>query len=613
MHPSSTLGPNSGGGNGGGGGDGGPDGGQGSNGGKKTTALAVGTALGVLGLLFVALAAGYYVRRKRRQADSDRRFMALQGDDDDGETSPHLERSIPAATYSEEKHPFGGPLGVLGALGLAGIVGTVTGSRNVRNVRERRDMLADEDTRDFGEWYDERRRDGTGGSSWSLKSILGSRVRSREPSIASTAGGREKGDPFTDGAMLMRDEETGYAAGGSGRPHGRRQMSYTSAKSYVDPFADPIQEETEHHLNEENKNHTPERPYLHPLPQPLPTLRTILPISQGGHTLSPLSERTSQNTLSIHDVPNSVSSHSTSHNSPFDSGSSRLTSHTSLEQPRSPGPFTSSIISSNGSPNQSMRRSDSWWTRFSRTSFLDRRLSDASRHSGGMPDIRDPNPPPRLVAIEESVHSASPDRNSPKSPPSTSSRRGSSTARRPSEVYGGHNKSMSSVRTADTAAIERMAGTMDVVQRSGSQRTARTASTGSTSLKIDTRPSSWIQPSGDDANAGAYNGSELMTFASPIEMSPAEYIALQPRPPHALPSSTPAANNVSPASSGAVAARIQELEHRQSQDAAASTNTKQPEERTKKSHGKSVNYGLIQRPSLYVANPDHRTTPSNSS
>ncbi|RDB26194.1 Adagio protein 2 [Hypsizygus marmoreus] len=606
------------------------------DGGNHTIAVAVGTTFGILGLLIVGLGAAYYVRQRRRQKGSESRFMALRGGDhdDDDSNSAHLEGDIPPAGGFSEKQSFGGRhgwnLGVLNSLGLAGVAGAATGTRSVRNIPERRDMLADEDTREFGEWYGGRRRDGTGGSSWSLRSILGGGVRmvSRAPSNASTLGGaswREKADPFSDGAALMRDEETSYI--GATRPHSQRQSSQTSTRSYHDPFADPIQEEPlEHRWDDEDPDQTPKHPYLHPVPPQLPILRTILPISQGGHALSPLSERTSQNTLSLQDPAASVSSHTNSNNSPFNTSSSRLTSHSSSENPRSPGLFSSSMATSY-TPTQPMRRSDSWWARFSRSSFLDRRTSDASRNSAGMLDIRDPNPPPRLVAIEESVHSTSPDRHSPKSQASTSSQPGASTSRKASRVQGAHNKSMSSVRTADTDAIERMAGTVDVVQLMRT-RSQRTASTG-TNLSIDTRPESWIQHRGEDGETTEYGDRDkLTTFTSPVDMTPGEPFNEQPqtlteaststsyRPlPLPLVFSPTSPEKASPSSrSGAVAARIQAYERRQSQEqeVLSPTNTKQHEEQTKKrTHG--TNYGLIPRPSLFVANPDHRMIPSGDS
>jgi len=497
-------------------------------------------------------------------------------------------------------------------------VTAATGTRNIRHVPERRDMLADEDTRDFGAWYDARRRDGSGGSSWSLRSIIGPLRKSREPSIASSIGEtswKEKFYPFVDGAAVVRDDEASYA--GTSRPRGRRQISYTNTRSYHDPFADPIQEEPLYHYTDEDRTST--QLFLHPIPQQLPTLRTIFPVSQGGHPLSPLTERTSQNALSINDPPNSVSSHTTSLNSPFDSSSSRITSHTSLEATISPGPLSSSIIGATAS-NRPIKRSDSWWTRFSRTSFLDRRPSDSSR-SRGMPEFRDPNPPPRLVAIEESVHSASPDGHSPKSHLSSPSQQGplSGISRHASRLKGGHNKSLTSVKTADTEVIERIAGTMDVAQlgRSGSRRTASTGTIAS--LSIDTRPSSWIH----EDHADGYGDPELMTFSSPVEMADAESFSgrtdsYHPTTQAPTSSSSPMSGmkHSPPPSSGAVAARIQDFERRQSLDLQPPPlgNTRQREERSKKrTHDISVNYGLIPRASLFVANPDHRTQISGNS
>ena len=62
---------------------------------------------------------------------------------------------------------------LLYSLGLSGALGVATKMKNVGDGYQRRDMLADEDTRSFGEWYASGGKEGTEGSSWSLKSILG--------------------------------------------------------------------------------------------------------------------------------------------------------------------------------------------------------------------------------------------------------------------------------------------------------------------------------------------------------------------------------------------------------------------------------------------------------
>jgi len=164
-------------------------------------------------------------------------------------------------------------------------------------------------------------------------------------------------------------------------------------------------------------------------------------------------------------------------------------------------------------------------------------------------------------------------------------------------VYeAGHGKSMSSLRTADSEAIERMAGTMDVCQRiktrSNSNRT--TGSINSTGgISIDTLGS---------VDAGH---NDLPGFSSPVEISPLQapsgYDAFEYSPqllstplslregsihpiaslPPLLLKSTP----MSPSSSPSVADRIHAFEKRMSLEQTSSppaTNTKYREERTKK-------------------------------
>ncbi|KAF8969154.1 hypothetical protein BDZ97DRAFT_1695878 [Flammula alnicola] len=320
IHPTSTLSPND------------PTGGTTPPGtdSNNTTAIAVGTTFGLLSLVVFGLGAAYYVRRHRRTSAGGPQFMALGADDDDGRDSPHFEGQIPAAGMHEIDEPHGHHR-ILSTLGITGAFGAAAKMRSVRNTaQQRRDMLADEDTRSFGEWYNSRGKDWTGGSSWSLRSILGGgpRLWSRDASTTSHGTGglptpwREKSDPFSDGASLMRDEETGFigaAAVGSAssRPHARREMSYAShassmsGMSYRDPFVDPIQEEprqefqatdlhNEHPPEVEHSGHDSSQPSVRYVP-PLMPLRTVLPpLSQHiGHQLSPLSEHTSQSTLPL--------------------------------------------------------------------------------------------------------------------------------------------------------------------------------------------------------------------------------------------------------------------------------------------------------------------------
>lgn len=211
---------------------------------KNTIAIAVGVVFGLLSLAAVVVV--YYVRRRQQRRQGQRRFVALNGDDDDEGGSTHPMEEIPAARFSDDtynQHRWG--FGLLDSIGLAGILNATTGGRTIRHVPQRRDMLADEDT-EFGGWYDARKRDGSGGSAWSLRSILGARIRSREPSATGEgAARREKSDPFSDKVALVRDADTGYpvpAVTAAGKSWERRQISYSSTKDYVQVALDNLED-----------------------------------------------------------------------------------------------------------------------------------------------------------------------------------------------------------------------------------------------------------------------------------------------------------------------------------------------------------------------------------
>ncbi|KAF8813335.1 galactose oxidase [Phlegmacium glaucopus] len=634
---------------------------------SRTRTIAVSTTLGALAFIVVLLGTAYYVRR--RQQGRDRRFMALGSNErDDGADSLHFEGQIPTAVSTHgdlAQGTHGGNRGLLRSLGLSGAIGVM---RNAGNTYQRRDMLADEDTRSFGEWYASRGRDGTGESSWSLRSILGGgpRLLSREASTTSrgtNTGGRntpwrEKSDPFADGTpSLLRDEETGstrVATPTRPHAHGRREMSHASSKSglsYRDPFSDPAQEERRQRSDandplleqeEEVAIYDPLRPSVRHVPV-LPALITTLPLSQGGHVLSPLFEYNSQHTPTIPESSTATSSHAHSSETvktPFGGSMSLDTSRTSVDSPPLP---SSTII---GTVHNDMRRSDSWWTRFTRATLLDRRSSNASRMSviGGNFEVRDPKAPPRLDAIAENIHlvSRTPKNSRPfqEERQSPQQQQHGLTLARASTIYGtGHGKSMSSLRTADSEAIEQMAGTMDVFQRiktrSNSHRT-----TGSTSsadgMSIDARRRSSLDAGYDKSSQARQEilpDDDLMMFSSPVELLPLSSTLEYPPPRLSSPirvsqsqmSLTPSSpirdgsirpigspqplpySPISP-SSPSVADRIQAFERHMSLEQTSpppATNTKYREERTKKRV--TVDYGLVPRASLFIANPDsHR-------
>jgi len=220
-----------------------------------------------------------------------------------------------------------------------------------------------------------------------------------------------------------------------------------------------------------------------------------------------------------------------------------------------------------------MRRSDSWWTRFSRTNFLDRRSSNGSRLSRPLPGIRDPQPPPRLLVIEESEHPVIPELVSPKA--------GKSSTKTTSGIYNAHNKSLTSVKTADTEALERMAGGADVqIIRSGSHLS--TSSDDTASSLHQARPHSWNRSLSEDREILSCDNENVSTAPSPgFSDEHGLHVDIPNQP--------------------------EDLEGREEPSPiTANTPSREVKERTS-----AMTVRLIQRPSLFIANPDHRLTPSN--
>lgn len=271
-------------------------------------------------------------------------------------------------------------------------------------------------------------------------------------------------------------------------------------------------------------------------------------------------------------------------------------------QPGSPVLPKSSLIDANPSPYQAMRRSDSWWSRFSKSAFLDRRASDSSSHGAGgggnyrtrsgsfsgktsagplVSAFRDPNPAPKLVAIEE---------NSPGS--IRESRHGSAdsklsgthvhyegddtqgeklkrSATAPHErVFSNttHGKSISSLQTTNTEALEKIGG-MDIVQREVTDSSTNSWGTGEGPVGVVTSPTEF--GARDHESDGSLNAR----------------IAMPTKPPLATRRTTSSGDG------GIVASRIKAFEKLESKREA-------------------VKYGFAPRQPLFVANPDSRKTGS---
>ncbi|KAI0067255.1 hypothetical protein BV25DRAFT_1834986 [Artomyces pyxidatus] len=611
--PTSSAGSGSGSGSGGNGGNGtGQDGGTNPH---KTTAIAIGSVIGILALVGGTGLAAYYLQRRHTHATA---FSPLGGDDEES-------HQITALPISSEKGPslLAGPFSVLGAVGIG---------RARRVPKQRRDILADED-RSF-EWTDVR-REGSGGSSsfgsrggsgrssrartladvvtgsWASLKALGGRTRStrsREATQTSVDWEKLGGDPFSDEVALMAE---GLAGDGlPERPRGGDASS--SQHPYSDPFANQSIDVLHDYGSDDDEFHPTSASGLNARPPPN-AIRTALPPTGDFVPMSPLIEQASRNSLSTSSLSHGAPSN------PLES------SNSSLGTPKSPRP--SSIIDANPPPNLPMRRSDSWWARFAKTPLLDR--SGSSKSLSGFIDFRDPNPPPRLHPIEESMHSQSPDSPEHKGKSRAGSGDSQAVARRGS-IYQAltHGKSASSLQTANTETLERAAGTMDIIQRDGTMDSQYTA--GNPALGDDFGVGHIAVPSTSSLGSVPSRPRPLLIRGEPSQTSQLSestiesQLSLSPlgTPTHELPteetSHAPSAfmfdmppriqSPVGPRSPGGtpVASRIREYERRLSRDGETlpPTNTRRREERT--TPRPAVRYGLVPRQSMFVANPDRR-------
>ncbi|KAI0822521.1 hypothetical protein BC628DRAFT_1326966 [Trametes gibbosa] len=625
--PSSTGQPDSGGNGGGGTGNGDGNGSNpvtdpaGASSKSHTTAVALGVVLGVLGL--VVGGTGAYYMSTRRRASDDRFHMLGASDDDD---SPHLGPIIPVAGAAREKSL---PVVQTVREKLGGLV-----SGRTTRLPQRRDMLADEDTRMFDDlgWY-HIRRDGSVGS-WStrrgrptigdvvqdsltsLRSVGGAMLayasgtrssKDREVSGASSNTYWEKGppyEPYSDKTALVGLAGIPQAAS---RPKGGRKASYTSQWSYYEnPFAeyevDAFKLPGDEEYDSDPVELGPPPSLEDPPPRPYTYARVAPAMTDATH-LSPLSEKPSLLTVSD---PTASSDSSHANSSPY-AGSLADQLRSPGDAPHSPR-RPSSIIDANPPIMRTMRRSDSWWSKFAKTPILDRLSTDSSRTLRPLDlDFRDPNPPPRtLVPIKESSNSLSPEE-----PPS---RHG---GRHDDVMYASvhHGRSASSLqtsKTADSEVIERMGRTMDIVQQGTISSHASGASTdsGATADAYGHPPASPSSSSASSTTGDYQLGALAIAIPAPVEegdenpamsnlvQSPTAMSATQaagspsvgrdearrPSPPRRL---TPGS---------VVAARIAALEQQ--------ARSPPPQSRSKKARG-SV-YGLAPKPSLFIANPDRR-------
>ncbi|RPD68448.1 galactose oxidase [Lentinus tigrinus ALCF2SS1-7] len=593
---SSTPGDGGNGGNGGGNGGGDP---QDKSDKSHATAVTLGVVLGVLGLLAGGGAAFYM--SKRHAANQDSFHLLGPSDDDD---SPHLGPVIPVAATAGAREKG---LPVVQNVKQK-LVGLVPGW-SARGHAMRRDMLADEDTRIFEpSWYDVRREGSVG--SWSSAGrgarpaladvVQGSLTSLRNVGGAmlayATSGRRKEGSGTSSATYWEKEPSYGYSDKANlvvlpsltrqaSRPKGWRQASYTSQWSYEDPFADYDVESFK--MPGEDDEYDPDAVELHgapslndPPPKPYMYSR-VAPATVDVTQLTPVSEKPSLATLS-----DPTSSSDTSHGgTPLNAPSSSENSRSSHDTPRSPL-RPSSIIDANPPIVTNMRRSDTWWSKFSKTPLLDRARSSTSSRISEPLDFRDPNPPPRLVPIKETSNSSSPE-----DPPS---KRGSRDDPMYASVHHGRSAtSLQTSKTADSAEIEHMGRTMDIVQKGTVSSHTSRASEGSAESGSLLEPAPRSSP-------------PLAVFIPAHDAAPTAHHVSFVQSPTAITPVSPAVRRGS-APQGSVAARVQAFERRGSPPEVQPTPAPS---RHKK--GRNSLYGLAPKPSLFVANPDRRSSSGDS-
>jgi len=272
---------------------------------------------------------------------------------------------------------------------------------------------------------------------------------------------------------------------------------------------------------------------------------------------------------------------------------------------------TTSILGGLAAPTQNapIRRSDSWWSRFSRGSASGR--TPRSPVPGGTPNVggnmvdmefRDPQPAPKLVPIKEGSGASGDGSVDRQGSGGSGATLGSHTSRAPSRRRPISVSSIGTGHTADSEAIERM-GRMDVVQRGGT-----VSSVGTSESNADAIEDASLYPTRDDdlsvvMEGDIASGSSRSVLRSDVVQSPVAVDNYEPDSPLIRPPPYPTAEgyssgNSSSATSGAgsgsrVSDRVRAYEEREAAH---------PRE-TRRS-----TYGLAPRASLYIANPEPKTS-----
>ena len=561
--------------------------------------VVLGSVLGVLGLA-VAAAIIIIVIRKRRNNGHQRNWSSL---------SEEPEKLI--------------MVGGFGATQRGGIVTRLMSIGKVSNmvpVRERFDILADEDAYEAARWGT--RRTGTAGSS-----SFGRYGRSREPSTFTSvvnasvtsfrsAFGLSSGAPpllpqSPEQTVAMNPFSDTYAAVGASR-HSRQP---TSPSSYRDPFGDDnvAEDEYERAMALQNVGMRPSSvrrassgsrasvPGLGAMAYvPLQTIQSITTDSHGssqGHSNAPVKESGVAGNVAVSSAGTTV---------PPQEGKPNVLTKSPPHSPRR-GVVTfgtsppSSPTSGPTNVNRSLSAGGRIGAGLARTVTVISSIFSAE-HRGergvnqgtyGALDFRDPNPPPpRLGAIEEIPA------------PKGKSRVASLRENVQQGVYGPggvvHGRSLSSLKTANSEALERLGGKWEVVQRIDTHDTAASGSLleedPARTLRSQSLDIPVMESPEQDREQTRAPWKPLALRSPSTSTSPPTAKGPRPVPPPKKSVST------------AVAARIQAFEKRASVDLSSRNPDLIPPSSPVTQSKKRTSYGLVPKPTLFVANPGRDTS-----
>ena len=582
---------------------------------NHTTAIALGTTFGVLGLVAGGLATIYYMRRVRnRNRSTARRFFPLADIPEFSSLSGSVDGAAPEAAHlkGQTNERVGGVVStdILAYLGIS--------KSRSRPGQPRKDMFADEDTRSFGHSSTVQRQDSEGMSVWSLRSVS-ALVRSmigREPSGSGVNQGDhewEKNNHIREGVQEGLIHQGSLHSDYSSHPTHRRDGSFWS---YTDPFEDPIPDDEYDDLDLRPGIPEKDADYDHSvlrsdetddfeLTAPCPQ-DSVWPFSVRSRMLAPLREASY---TSFSDPSNSLPSlqepshgqiihgHADNPALPLPTSisptpRSPTTSHSSDPHPVT-SPRYSTISGSDLSHSQSICRRDSWWSRLTKPPLLDRRTSITSSKPL---DFRDPRPAPPLATLEEAK----------KSTPTRSNESNDT----PVDIPAEHGRSLSSAhsgRTANTDSAEHLGGNYDVVQRLASDGSSSRRALSLGSAEITEQEMLAL----DNPAPSEIPLSSGLSHVDPprITQSPADPTMSMDVETPSEPLMSPKSNPISLMRGAIVTSRVRAYERRlsqelESQQTPTSRNTRHREEVPSRTRP-TIQYGVVPRASLFIANPDH--------